>query len=177
MQNFASLYFLSCVKYNLMHKRALFVLIIFISVHLCAQKNFTQYVNPMIGTGGHEHTYPGAVLPHGMVQLSPDTRLEGWDGCSGYHYSDSVIYGFTHTHLSGTGVSDFGDILLMPTNGDPSPDNTKYSSAFRHSKEKAMPGYYSVLLEDDKTIAELTTTDRVGFHRYTFTKSSTTNNP
>lgn len=76
----------------------------------------TTLVNPFIGTGGHGHTYPGASLPFGMMQLSPDTRLKGWDGCSGYHYNDEYIYGFSHTHLSGTGVSDYGDILLMPTN-------------------------------------------------------------
>ena len=73
------------------------------AVNSIAQDNPTDYVNPFIGTGGHGHTYPGAVLPFGMVQLSPDTRLDGWDGCSGYHYSDSIIYGFSHTHLSGTG--------------------------------------------------------------------------
>jgi putative alpha-1,2-mannosidase len=78
------------------------------------QQPLISYVNPLIGTGGHGHTYPGATLPFGMMQLSPDTRLEGWDGCSGYHYSDTEIYGFSHTHLSGTGVSDYGDILLMP---------------------------------------------------------------
>ena len=82
-----------------------------------AQNKFTSYVDPFIGTGGHGHTYPGAVLPHGMVQLSPDTRLEGWDACGGYHYSDNYIYGFTHTHLSGTGVPDYCDILLMPKIG------------------------------------------------------------
>jgi putative alpha-1,2-mannosidase len=76
-----------------------------------------RYVNPFIGTGSHGHTYPGATMPFGMVKLSPDTRLDGWDGCSGYHYSDSIIYGFSHTHLSGTGVSDYGDILFMPTTG------------------------------------------------------------
>ncbi len=75
-----------------------------------------NYVNPFIGTGGHGHTYPGATLPFGMMQLSPDTRLEGWDGCSGYHYTDNTVFGFSHTHLSGTGISDYGDILLMPTN-------------------------------------------------------------
>ena len=73
-----------------------------------------QYVNPFIGTGGHGHTYPGASAPFGMMQLSPDTRYDGWDGCSGYHYSDDVIYGFSHTHLSGTGVSDYGDLLIVP---------------------------------------------------------------
>lgn len=135
---------------------------------LSAQKNIVQYVDPFIGTGGHGHTYPGAVLPHGMVQLSPDTRLDGWDGCSGYHYSDSYIYGFTHTHLSGTGVSDYGDILLMPMSGKPSPDNKIYGSAFSHAKEKASPGFYSVQLDDDNILAELTATTRVGLHKYTF---------
>lgn len=140
----------------------------FLSIALFAQNNYVKYVNPFIGTGGHGHTYPGAVMPHGMVQLSPDTRLEGWDGCSGYHYSDSYIYGFTHTHLSGTGVSDYGDILLMPMNGQPSGDNKVYGSAFSHQNEKASPGYYSVMLDDDKIFAELSVTNRVGFHRYTF---------
>ncbi|MEO7308204.1 MAG: GH92 family glycosyl hydrolase [Ferruginibacter sp.] len=139
---------------------------------LLAQKNLTQYVNPFIGTGGHGHTYPGAVLPHGMVQLSPDTRLDGWDGCGGYHYSDNYIYGFTHTHLSGTGVSDFGDVLLMPMNGDPSGDNKVYGSKFSHAKEKASAGFYSVLLEDDNILAELTAATRVGFHRYSFAGSN-----
>src|SRR4030095_8018165 len=85
---------------------------------IVAQQDLTRYVDPLIGTGGHGHTYPGATMPFGMVQLSPDTRLTGWDGCSGYHYSDSLIYGFSHTHLSGTGISDYGDILLMPTVGE-----------------------------------------------------------
>ena len=133
-----------------------------------SQKNYIQYVDPMIGTGGHGHTYPGVVLPHGMVQLSPDTRLEGWDGCSGYHYSDNYIYGFTHTHLSGTGCSDYGDILLMPMSGLPAADNKIYGSKFSHTNEKATPGYYSVKLDDDNILAELTATLRVGFHRYSF---------
>ena len=141
---------------------------------LTAQKNYTQWVDPFIGTGGHGHTYPGAVLPHGMVQLSPDTRLDGWDGCGGYHYSDNYIYGFTHTHLSGTGCSDYGDILLMPMQGDPSPDNKIYGSSFSHANEKATPGYYSVKLDKDNILAELTTTTRVGFHRYTFNKAKKT---
>jgi predicted alpha-1,2-mannosidase len=146
-------------------------LLLLLSGNIKAQKNYTQYVDPMIGTGGHGHTYPGAVLPHGMVQLSPDTRLEGWDGCSGYHYSDDFIYGFTHTHLSGTGCSDYGDILLMPMNGTPSPDNKIYGSKFSHSNEKATAGYYSVKLDDDNILAELTTTTRAGFHKYTFTSA------
>ena len=84
-----------------------------------SNKQLTDYVNPFIGTGGHGHTFPGATLPFGMMQLSPDTRFDGWDGCSGYHYSDSIIYGFSHTHLSGTGVSDYGDLLIVPQNGKP----------------------------------------------------------
>jgi len=148
---------------------------LFFSFNLLAQKDLTQYVNPMIGTGGHGHTYPGAVVPHGMVQLSPDTRLEGWDGCSGYHYSDNYIYGFTHTHLSGTGCSDYGDILLMPMSGTPSPDNKVYGSSFSHSNEKASPGYYAVKLDDDDINVELTTTERVGLHKYSFTKAGNAN--
>src|SRR5580698_2692296 len=98
--------------------------------------DYTKYVNPMIGTGGHGHTFPGAVLPFGMVQLSPDTRLSGWDGCSGYHYSDKKIYGFSHTHLSGTGCSDYGDLMMMPTCGRPRFMQHAYASPFSHSNEK-----------------------------------------
>ncbi len=144
----------------------LFFALIYIGVH--AQINYVDDVNPFIGTGGHGHTYPGATLPHGMVQLSPDTRLEGWDGCSGYHYSDSFIYGFSHTHLSGTGCSDYGDVLIMPGNGIPNPIQSKYRSAFNHRKEKASPGYYAVHLEKDDIYAELTATERVGYHHYLF---------
>ena len=153
----------------------IFSLFLFSSFVILAQKNFTQYVDPLIGTGGHGHTYPGAVLPHGMVQLSPDTRLDGWDGCGGYHYSDNFIYGFTHTHLSGTGVSDYGDILLMPMSGDPSADNKIYGSKFSHTNEKAAPGFYSVKLDDENILAELTATERVGFHKYTFSSSAKAN--
>ena len=159
------------------NKFPLFLSIIFLSIlslssyQLLAQNNFTQYVDPFIGTGGHGHTYPGATLPHGMVQLSPDTRLDGWDGCGGYHYSDSYIYGFTHTHLSGTGVSDYGDILLMPMRGQPSFDNKVYGSKFTHANEKATAGFYSVKLDDDNILAELTATTRAGFHRYNFSGS------
>ena len=93
------------------------------------QVNYTQYVKPMVGTGGHGHTFPGATVPFGMVQLSPDTRNDdSWDGCSGYHHSDSLVYGFSHTHLSGTGCSDYGDILLMPTMKKPTWDRTNFPS-------------------------------------------------
>jgi putative alpha-1,2-mannosidase len=106
-----------------------------------------------------------------MMQLSPDTRLTGWDGCSGYHYSDTIIYGFSHTHLSGTGCSDYGDILLMPTTGYVSVNNNDYSSSFSHVNEKAEPGYYSVLLDKYNIKAELTATKRSGIHRYTYPAS------
>lgn len=131
-------------------------------------------VDPFIGTGGHGHTYPGAALPFGMVQLSPDTRLEGWDGCSGYHYSDTVVYGFSHTHLSGTGVSDYGDVLLMPSklppplvNGHGAP-GTGYASIFQKDSESASPGYYAVTLDKGGIRVELTATERCGLHRYDF---------
>jgi predicted alpha-1,2-mannosidase len=135
-------------------------------------KDFTSLVNPFIGTGGHGHTYPGPSMPFGMVQLSPDTRLTGWDGCSGYHYSDTIIYGFSHTHLSGTGCRDYGDILIMPMANTYSFDNTKYSSSFSHFNETASPGYYSVLLNSNIKV-ELTASDRTGFHKYTWAEEQT----
>jgi predicted alpha-1,2-mannosidase len=134
-------------------------------------------VNPLVGTAEHGHTYPGATMPFGMVQVSPDTPLQGWDGSSGYHYSDSSIRGFSHTHLSGTGVGGLGDVLLMPTVGalQLSPGTAGkgdgYASRFSHSKETASPGYYKVFLDDPKVTAELTATERSGFHKYTFPAS------
>lgn len=144
--------------------------------------DLTRHVDPFIGTAGHGHTFPGATLPFGMVQLSPDTRLTGWDGCSGYHYSDHIIYGFSHTHLSGTGIPDYADILLMPTVGQVYFNSTNgertdkgYASQFNHRNEKARPGYYSVRLDDDDVLAELTVTKRVGLNRYTFPKTDRAN--
>src|SRR6266850_2037202 len=140
-----------------------------------AQMDLARFVDPFIGTAGHGHTFPGATMPFGMVQLSPDTRLTGWDGSSGYHYSDHIIYGFSHTHLSGTGISDYGDILLMPTVGDVylnalNGDKTEkgYASTFSHESETARPGYYSVRLDDENILVELTATKRAGMHRYTY---------
>lgn len=137
----------------------------------------TNYVNPFVGTGGHGHTYPGASAPFGMMQLSPDTRYDGWDGCSGYHYSDSIIYGFSHTHLSGTGVSDYGDLLILPQNGKAltTPGYLSplgYGSKFSHKNESASPGYYKVLLEKDSIDVQLTVSERAGFHEYTFNKEN-----
>ncbi len=141
-----------------------------------------DYVNPFIGTEGEGHTYPGATTPFGMVQLSPETDAPNFRGgfryCAGYQYGDTSILGFAHTHFSGTGHSDLGDVLLMPTVGklqlDPgtkeNPD-AGYRSRFSHDEESAQPGYYSVVLKDDNIKAELTATTRVGFHKYTFPQS------
>ena len=137
-----------------------------------------DFVDPLIGTGGHGHTFPGAAYPFGMVQLSPDTGLEGWDWCSGYHYSDSSIIGFSHTHLSGTGRSDLMDVMLMPVTGNlklspgsKSKPDEGYRSRFSHDEESASPGYYKVRLKDYDIMAELTVSPRCGFHRYTFPES------
>ena len=140
--------------------------------------DYTQYVNVFIGTGGHGHTYPGAVVPHGAIQPSPDTRIYGWDACSGYYYNDSTINGFSHTHLSGTGCCDLGDVLIMPTVGEQDitqeeeRGQTKaYASAFSHEREKAEPGYYSVMLDRYGIKAEITSTTRGAIHRWTFPKT------
>lgn len=133
------------------------------------------YVNPFIGTDGHGHTFPGAAYPFGMMQLSPDTRPRAgdWDGCSGYHYSDSLIYGFSHTHLSGTGCDDLCDVLLMPVAGELSDslDRSEYCSPFSHDREKATPGFYSVFLEKPRVLAKMTVGQRAGMHEYTFPES------
>ncbi len=138
--------------------------------------NYTSFVNPFIGTGGHGHTYPGATMPFGMMQLSPDTRLDGWDGCSGYHYTDSYIYGFSHTHLSGTGVSDYGDVLLMPTTSvifnNGADGLSGYRAPFSHENEKASPGYYAVRLDSVNIEVKLTVSERSGIHQYQFKKNS-----
>lgn len=130
------------------------------------------YVNPFIGTDAHGHTFPGAAYPFGMIQLSPDTRPDAgdWDGCSGYHYSDSKIYGFSHTHLSGTGCDDLCDVLVMPATGLETAwlDREQYASPFSHYREKAEPGYYEVWLEKPKVQARMTVSRRSAMHEYTF---------
>ena len=135
-----------------------------------AQQRLVDFVNPFIGTGGHGHTYPGATMPFAMVQLSPDNGKNGWDWSSGYHYSDSVIQGFSHTHLSGTGIGDLCDVSVLPM-VDVKPSATKMQSKFSHKQESAKPGYYAVQLKDFDIWTELTTTIRCGFHRYTFPES------
>ncbi|MEN9968428.1 MAG: hypothetical protein RIR94_603, partial [Bacteroidota bacterium] len=133
----------------------------------------TMLVNPLIGTGGHGHTFPGVCAPFGMMQLSPDTRYDGWDGCGGYHYSDSIIYGFSHTHLSGTGVPDYGDLLVVPQSGEAKwkgkfEDPNGYGARFSHQNEAARLGFYEVLLEDENIRVNLSCTERAGIHQYTF---------
>lgn len=144
--------------------------------------DLTRFVDPMIGSDYHGNVFVGASVPFGMVQLGPTNMSKGWHWCSGYHYSDSTIIGFSHTHLNGTGIGDLGDILMMPTTGKPTTfkgtfsDLTKgYVSKFSHSDETASPGYYSVLLKKYGIKAELTATSRVGFHRYTFPESDESN--
>ncbi len=168
-----------------MKKIAFIILFLSLCANIFAQnqtKDFTKYVNPFIGTGGHGHTFPGATVPFGMVQLSPDTREDDWDGSSGYHYSDNTIWGFSHTHLSGTGIPDYCDILFAPTIGEPeffakSGDvgENGYASTFERKNEKAEAGYYSVKLDEGNILAEMTATARVGFHRYTFPATSEAN--
>ncbi len=137
-----------------------------------------DYVNPFIGTDGPGNTYPGATVPFGMVQLSPDIGIPGWDRIAGYYYQDSIITGFSHTHLTGTGAGDLYDILVMPINSRSNKrikeNNFKPFSSFNHEQEKASPGYYTVDLLDYGIKAELTATERVGIHRYTFPKDENT---
>ena len=136
-----------------------------------------RHVDPFIGTGGHGHTFPGATLPWGMVQLGPDTENERWDSCGGYHYDDRTIMGFSHTHLSGTGIGDLLDVLVVPATGPlrlvpgalDHPDGG-YRTRYDHRDERAEPGYYRVMLPDHAIEAELTATARAGFHRYRFGK-------
>ena len=156
------------MKLKSMMKRLVNLLAAFIlSVNCISAQNLTRWVNPFIGTGAVQsslsgNNYPGATVPFGMVQLSPDTReAPDWAQASGYDYNDSIIYGFSHTRLSGTGASDFIDILLFPTISD------KRKSTFTHQHEQARPGYYQVLLKDEKIQAELTASVHVGMHRYT----------
>jgi predicted alpha-1,2-mannosidase len=156
------------------------LLVLFVFLPACTEtgNTYIRYVNPFIGTGGHGHTYPGAVVPHGLVQLSPDTRTNGWDACSGYHYDDQSLIGFSHTHLSGTGIGDLGDILFLPYTAElkliaPNGDDKEsvFGSTFSHDDEQAEPGYYRVYLNDYAIQAELTATAHAGFHRYTFPES------
>ena len=129
----------------------------------------------MIGSGGHGHVFVGASVPFGAVQLGPNNIFKGWDWCSGYHASDSILIGFSHTHLSGTGASDLGDVLIMPYTGAVKTDkgtqenpSSGYASHYSHANETAKPGYYAVKLDDYNIDVQLTASERVGFHQYHF---------
>lgn len=139
--------------------------ILFSVEQVLAQKQLTKYVDPYIGSAAHGHVFVGANVPFGAVQLGPTNVFEGWDWCSGYNYASNTIIGFTHTHLSGTGIGDLNDILVMPATG---PSQLDYVSTFSHDKEVVKAGYYSVILDKYKIKVELTSSERVGFHRYTF---------
>ena len=147
------------------------IIAVFLLGSCTGKDDLATNVNPFIGTGAHGHTFPGAITPFGMVQLSPDTRTGNWDACSGYHYSDSMIIGFSHTHLSGTGCIDLGDILIRPTVDPVSVIDSRgnlIATPFNHSEEIGTPGYYRVKLGREKIDCELTATSRTGIHRYTF---------
>ena len=143
-----------------------------------------KLVDPMIGTGPEGHTFPGATAPFGMVQLSPDTQIrpfkQSYKWAAGYRYEDTTILGFSHTHFSGAGHSDLGDVLVMPVSGDtvpldpgdPDKPRSGYRSRFSHAAEQAEPGYYSVFLQDPAIRVELTASERVGVHRYTFAEGA-----
>lgn len=158
--------------------RKILPLLVLLGALTARAEDLAQYVDPMIGTSGHGHTFPGATAPFGLVQVSPDTGIQDWDWCSGYHYSDTSIMGFSHTHLSGTGVGDLGNILFVPqvgaikwepgTKQDP---DSGYRSRFSHKNEKAEAGYYSVKLDNSEILVELTATERAAMHRYTFPKA------
>jgi predicted alpha-1,2-mannosidase len=138
-------------------------------------RDVLDQVDPLIGTGFHGHTFPGAKTPFGMVQLSPDTRIDGWDSCGGYYHDDTEIWGFSHTHLSGTGIGDYADVLIMPftgkvgiTTGTRHEPDYAFRSPYQKKNQTATPGYYRVLLDRYRVTAELTASPRVGVHRYTF---------
>ena len=160
------------------------VLVLALTITSCANKkeakptvepetNFTQFVDPYIGSDYHGHVFVGANVPFGAVQLGPNNPTQGWDWCSGYHYSDSILIGFAHTHLSGTGIGDLGDILFMPVSGDFVPSKNEkdiysWQAKYAHQNETVKPGYYAIDIEKYNVKAELTTSERVGFHKYNF---------
>lgn len=172
-------------------KKTILLLALFLSITTYSQKeNPYYYVNPFIGTDDMGHTFPGAVVPFGLVQLSPETDSVLYNNgksynpdiykyCAGYQYADKTIVGFSHTHMNGTGHSDLGDFLMMPTvgkiqfnPGTKENPESGYRSRFSHERESAKPGYYSVRLDENNIDVELTTSERVGFHKYKFPKTN-----
>ena len=156
----------------------LILLVIAFATQKTKAQEYTSFVDPYIGSGGHGHVFVGASVPSGAVQAGPDNFYKGWDWCSGYHYSDSLIIGFAQTHLSGTGIGDLGDVLIMPYTGAIKIDKGSqenytagYASHFSHANEKVKPGYYSVKLDNGVNV-ELTASERVAYHRYHFAPNS-----
>ena len=162
-------------------KKANIAILFFLPLFACNkqvhkdEKSYVKYVDPFIGTSGHGNTYPSATVPFGMLQVSPDNGISEWDWCSGYHYSDSITIGFSHLHLSGTGIGDLADIRLMPINKKVdltkniiTRDDIPYKSSYSHTDEVAKAGYYSVFLKDHHIKAELTSALRTAFHQYTY---------
>lgn len=147
------------------------------SISIASEENLLEerihFVNPLVGTGGHGHTFPGPTLPHGRIQLSPDTHLLGWEASSGYHYPDSILHGFSHTHLSGTGIGDLGDVLLLPFTGELNIE--KPIGRFSHENEEVKAGYYKVKVEPWNVVAELGATLYSGRHRYRFPEAEDAN--
>ena len=150
-----------------------------ITVAACSGTDYTVKVDPYIGSGGHGHVFVGANVPNGMIQAGPQNIHKGWDWCSGYHYSDSIVIGFTHTHLSGTGCADLGDILLMPYTGEVRTGRGEQgdisgscSSYYSHDNETVRPGYYALTMDNGVRV-ELTATERVALHRYTYPAGET----
>lgn len=148
------------------------------SEKIISNNDLIMKVDPFIGTGGHGHTFPGATVPFGMIQVSPDNGISNWDWCSGYHYSDSIVSGFSHLHLSGTGIGDLADVFFMPINKKvdltlptTSRNDLPYKSKYSHVNEKSVPGFYQVFLEDPKINVELTSSQRTAFHKYTFAEN------
>jgi predicted alpha-1,2-mannosidase len=171
------------LNFRQMNLNSLFLLLLAgLAINCSPEKStrLTSSVNPLIGTSDHGHTYPGAAFPFGQIQLSPDNGTNGWDWCSGYHYSDSVIAGFSHTHLSGTGIGDLADVSFLPvasavtfSDGEKNADFVlRYAGKFSHQQETALPGYYAVTFKNNNIKTELTVTERAGLHRYTFPKGA-----
>ena len=167
-----------------MTKNITILMILLAALSACTENRSKQgtdellvsFVDPFIGTASHGHASPGAAYPFGQIQLSPHNGTQGWDWCSGYNYSDSTLAGFSHLHLSGTGIGDLADISFLPVTKDVtfiegeknSEFVTRYAGKYSHDQETAKPGYYSVTLKNNGVKAEFTVTERAGFHRYTF---------
>lgn len=167
------------MKYKSTIRKTIFGILFISAIGQAMAQSYTQYVDPLIGSGGHGHVFVGASVPFGAIQPGPNNFYKGWDWCSGYNYGDSVLIGFSQTHLSGTGIGDLADVLMMPYTGAIKTDKGKekepgsgYASRYRHSTETVRPGYYTVQLDDYNVKVELTATEHVAFHQYHFPAGS-----